>query len=82
MSLLINSLYQQQLIAQRSNAIYNTMMANQGKMNLLTSFGSGSDILDLSTAYKAEQQLSFMGLINSLRAKIADVQLKALNKDK
>ena len=82
MSLLINSLYQQQLIAQRSNAIYNTMMANQGKMNLLTSFGSGGDILDLSTAYKAEQQLSFMGLINSLRAKIADVQLKALNKDK
>ena len=82
MSLLINSLYQQQLIAQRSNAIYNTMMANQGKMNLLTSFGSGGDILDLSTAYKAEQQLSFMGLINSLRAKIADVQLEALNKDK
>lgn len=82
MSLLINSLYQQQLIAQRSDAIYNTMMANQGKMNMLTSFGSGGDILDLSTVHKAEQQLTFMGLINSLKAKIADVQLKALNKDK
>lgn len=54
MSLLINSLYQQQLIAQRNNAIYNTMAANQAQMNLLTGF-SGNDILDLSTAHKAEQ---------------------------
>lgn len=81
MSLLINSLYQQQLIAQRNNAIHGAMMANQGKMNLLTSF-SGNDILDLSTAHKAEQQLTFMGLINSLRAKVANAQLKAMNKDK
>ena len=81
MSLLINSLYQQQLIAQRNDAIYGAMMANQGKMNLLTSF-SGNDILDLSTAHKAEQQLTFMGLINSLRAKVANAQLKAMNKDK
>ena len=44
MSLLINSLYQQQLIASRNDAIYNTMLANQAKMNLLTSFGSGGDI--------------------------------------
>lgn len=81
MSLLINSLYQQQLIAQRNNAIYNTMAANQAQMNLLTSF-SGNDILDLSTAHKAEQQLTFTELINSLRAKIANAQLKAMNKDK
>lgn len=81
MSLLINSLYQQQLIAQRNNAIYGAMMANQAKMNLLTSF-SGNDILDLSTAHKAEQQLTFMGSINSLRAKVANAQLKAMNKDK
>lgn len=81
MSLLINSLYQQQLIAQRNNAIYNTMAANQAQMNLLTSF-SGNDILDLSTAHKTEQQLTFTGLINSLRAKIANAQLKAMNKDK
>ena len=81
MSLLINLLYQQQLIAQRNNAIYNTMAANQAQMNLLTGF-SGNDILDLSTAHKAEQQLTFTGLINSLRAKIANAQLKAMNKDK
>ena len=81
MSLLINSLYQQQLIAQRNNAIYNTMAANQAQMNLLTGF-SGNDILDLSTAHKAEQQLTFTVLINSLRAKIANAQLKAMNKDK
>lgn len=81
MSLLINSLYQQQLIAQRNDAMYNSMMANQAQMNLLTSF-TGNDILDLSSAHKAEQQLTFMGLINSLRAKVADAQLKAMNKDK
>lgn len=81
MSLLINSLYQQQLIAQRNDAMYNSMMANQAQMNLLAGF-TGNDILDLSTAHKAEQQLTFMGLINSLRAKIADAQLKAMNKDK
>ena len=81
MSLLINSLYQQQLIAQRNNAIYNTMCSNQAKINLLTSFG-GNDILDLSTAHKAEQQLTFMGIINSLKAKIANAQLNAMkNKD-
>ena len=55
MSLLINSLYQQQLIARRNDAIYNTMLANQAKMNLLTSFGSGGDILDLSSVHKVEQ---------------------------
>ena len=82
MSLLINSLYQQQLIASRNDAIYNTMLANQAKMNLLTSFGSGGDILDLSGVHKTEQQLTFMGLINSLRAKIANAQLNAMKKDK
>lgn len=82
MSLLINSLYQQQLIASRNDAIYNTMLANQAKMNLLTRFGSGGDILDLSGVHKAEQQLTFMGLINSLRAKIANAQLNAMKKDK
>ena len=82
MSLLINSLYQQQLIASRNDAIYNTMLANQAKMNLLTSFGSGGDILDLSGVHKAEQQLTFMSLINSLRAKIANAQLNAMKKDK
>ncbi len=81
MSFLINSLYQQQLIAQKNNAIYNCMLANEGKMNLLTSFG-GSDILDLSTMHKAEQQLTFMGIINSIKAKIADIQLNSMkNKD-
>lgn len=82
MSLLISSLYQQQLIASRNDAIYNTMLANQAKMNLLTSFGSGGDILGLSGVHKAEQQLTFMGLINSLRAKIANAQLNAVKKDK
>lgn len=82
MSLLISSLYQQQLIASRNDAIYNTMLANQAKMNLLTSFGSGGDILDLSGVHKVEQQLTFMGLINSLRAKIANAQLNAMKKDK
>lgn len=81
MSLLINSLYGQQLIAQRNDAMYNAMAANQAQMNLLTSF-SGNDILDLSTVHKVEQQLSFMGLINSLKARIADAQLKAMNKNK